>query len=103
MRVRTAMIVIGSLVITGPALAGQVRLVSDTWGFICRVQVVAGMNAPDRGANRSYRNVEEGWSITERDRLCYRRSADPMRCDSGFTEWRCNSHTISGTDEFSLR
>ncbi len=90
-----------SIVTIGEAFAGQVKLVSDTWDNICKVQVTGGMNAPNTSI-RTFRNVRRGWSATRTDKLCYRRSGRPRDCGSGYTNWHCASQMISGTYIYSL-
>lgn len=85
-----------------PANAGNVRLVSDTWDNICKVEVKWGMNAPERGNSQTFSDVQKGWELIKADRLCYRRSGDPGNCDSQMTLWTCCTHLISGTDDCSL-
>lgn len=89
-------------ILTIPAQAGNVKLVSDTWDNICKVEVMWGLNAPQEGRRQSFSNVQKGWSITKADRICYRRSGDPRNCSSQMTAWTCCSQLISGTDECSL-
>ena len=83
--------------------AGSVQLISDNWDYICKVQIVHGMNAPGAGGRSTYRDVNRGWSVTRQDRLCYRRSANPGDCGSGYNSWDCASQLTSGTYKFSLR
>lgn len=84
------------------AQAGDVRLVSDTWDNICKVEVMWGTNAPERGSSETFTNVPKGWYITKSSRICYRRSGDPDNCSSSLTQWHCSSNPASGTDKFSL-
>ncbi len=84
------------------AKAGNVKLVSDTWDSICKVEVAWGMNAPQKGSSQSFSSVKKEWSITKADRICYRRPGDPRNCNSQLTAWTCCSHLISGTDKCSL-
>ncbi len=85
------------------AQAGEVRLVSDTWDYICKVDLVFGINAPQSGKKRSFNDVPYGFSIQGTDRICYRRSADPDNCGSGLGPWNCKAKLTSGTKEFSIR
>jgi hypothetical protein len=95
-----ALVGVGS--ITLPAAAGNVRLVSDTWDNICKVEIKWGMNAPQEGPGETFNNVPRDWSVTKADRICYRRSGDPAICSSQWTPWSCCTHLISGTDDCSL-
>lgn len=95
--------VITVVVIATPAMAGNVRLVSETWDNICKVEVKWGMNAPQEGPGQIFTNVEKGTVVTtQADKLCYRRSGDPGNCNSQMTAWTCCTHLISGTDDCSL-
>jgi len=85
------------------AFAGTVRLVSNTWDNVPRVEVMTGLDAPDRGQLSSYTNVRKGTVLVAADnRLCFRRSGDPSRPDSPLTEWRCADKGTSGTYDFNL-
>ena len=84
------------------AVAGSVKLISDDWDSICKVQITSGFNAPDTSIE-TFTNRKKGWSITRSDKLCYRRSGSPNNCGSGYTAWSCMSQTTSGTSSFSLR
>lgn len=92
---------------TASAFAGDVKLVSDTWDSVCRVEITWGPNAPDGTPVESYSDVPRNWSITKPDRLCYRRPSTPDNCDSGMTQWKtqwsCATKTSSGIEEFSLQ
>lgn len=81
---------------------GTIILESDTWDSICKVEIVKGMNAPDRGARSSYNNVKKGRTFSASNRICYRRSGRPRDCGSSMTSWTCCSHLISGSDTCSL-
>jgi hypothetical protein len=83
--------------------AGEVKLVSDTWDNICKVEVKSGPNAPEQGSPESYSNVPRNWYVTHADRICYRRSANPTDCASGWTDWRCDTEMLDQTDIFSLQ
>ncbi len=89
------------------ALAGDVKLVSDTLDSVCRVHITSGPNAPDGTPVEHYSDVQRNWSITKPDRLCYRRASTPDNCDSGMTQWntrwRCAANASSGTEELSLQ
>ena len=94
------MVVLASHV--APASAGSIRLISDTWDNICKVEVISGRNAPQEGQAEPFSNVNKSWEITRSDRICYRRSADPSDCSSGWTDWRCDTELLDQTDTFSL-
>jgi hypothetical protein len=89
------------------ALAGEVRLVSDTWDQVCRVEITWGADAPDGTPVEHYIDVPRNWSITKPDRLCYRRASTPDNCDSGMTQWntqwKCAARVDPGIEELSLR
>lgn len=87
---------------SAPAGRGTIILESDTWDSICKVEIVKGMNAPNRGPRSSYSNVKKGRTFSASDRICYRRSGRPRDCGSSMTQWTCCSHLISGTDTCSL-
>jgi hypothetical protein len=82
---------------------GTIRLVSDSWDNIAQVEIVSGMNAPDQGSSDNLINVQRGWSDEYQQRVCYRRSRDPSRADSGLGDWNCFTRTISGIEVVSLR
>lgn len=92
---------------SGPALAGEVRLVSDTWDKVCRVDITWGSGAPDGTPAEQHIDVPRGWSITKPGRLCYRRASTPENCDSGMTQWntrwQCADSTGAGVAELSLK
>ena len=89
------------------ALAGDIKLVSDTLERVCGVEITWGPDAPNGTPVESFTDVSRNWSITKPDRLCYRRASSPDNCDSGMTQWRtqwkCATKTGSGTEEFSLQ
>ncbi len=89
------------------ALAGDVKLVSDTWDSVCRVEITSGPDAPDGTPLETYSDVPKNWSITKPDKLCYRRPSTPDNCDSGMTQWKtqwsCAAKTGSGVEELSLK
>src|SRR5262245_49718831 len=88
------------------AFAGEVKLVSDTMDMICRVEVTAGPDAPNAPVE-TYVDVKKDWSITKRDKLCYRRASTPDNCDSGMTQWntqwKCAEKGDPGIEELSLK
>jgi len=92
---------------TAHALAGEVKLVSDTLDSVCGVEITWGPDAPNGTPVESFTDVPRNWSITKPDRLCYRRASTPDNCDSGMTQWRtqwkCASRTSSGIEELSLQ
>lgn len=89
------------------ALAGDVKLVSDTLDTVCRVEITWGPDAPNGTPVESYADVARNWSIIKPDRLCYRRPSTPDNCDSGMTQWKtqwkCAAKADSGIQEFSLQ
>lgn len=95
-----------ALVPVGPAIAGEIKLVSDTLDMVCRVEVTSGPDAPN-GPVETYTDVHKGWSITKPDKLCYRRASTPDNCDSGMTQWntqwKCAEKAGSGIEELSLK
>ena len=97
--------VVAGLVFVARAYAGNVRLVSDTWDYVCKVEVSEGKNLdPSQNPKQLFTGVQKGWSYTgsEGTRVCYRRSGDPNNCDSAWRDWHCSSNPTSGTDDFSL-
>ena len=91
----------------GNALAGEVKLVSDTWDKVCRVEVTWGPGAPEGTPVEQHIEVSRNWSITKPERLCYRRASTPENCDSGMTQWntrwQCADSTSAGVEELSLK
>jgi hypothetical protein len=89
------------------ALAGEVKLVSDTWDYVCRVDVTWGPGAPDGTPMEQHIDVSRNWSISKPDRLCYRRPSTPDNCDSGMTRWttrwQCADSAGVGVEELSLK
>lgn len=91
----------------GIATAGEVRLVSDNWDSVCRVDVTWGPGAPEGTPVEQHIDVRRGWSIAKPERLCYRRASTPENCDSGMTQWntrwQCADSTGTGVEELSLK
>ena len=89
------------------ALAGDVKLVSDTLDSVCGVEISWGPDAPNGTPVEFHTDVPRNWTITKPDRLCYRRASTPDNCDSGMTQWKtqwkCAASTGSGLEEFSLQ
>lgn len=89
------------------AWAGDVKLVSDRWDTVCRVEITWGPNAPDDTPVEYHADVQRNWTITKPDKLCYRRPSTPDNCDSGMTQWktqwRCAVKDGPGTEELSLQ
>jgi hypothetical protein len=98
-----SMLALGTI---APAVAGEVRLVSDIIEMICRVEITSGPDAPN-GSVETYNDVAMGWSITKQDKLCYRRASTPDNCDSGMTQWntqwKCVANADSVVVELSLK
>jgi len=96
-----------ALVFSSSALAGDVKLVSDAWDAVCRVEITWGPGAPNGTPVEHYSDVSRNWSITKPDRLCYRRASAPDNCESGMTQWntqwKCAARTDSGVEELSLQ
>ncbi len=90
-----------------PAMPGDVKLVSDTWENVCRVEITWGANAPDGTPVEQHLDVHRNWSVTKPDRLCYRRASTPDNCDSGMTQWntpwKCAAREDSGVEPLSLQ
>lgn len=99
---KTLMVIILS-VLSFVSKAGEVEIVSDYWDNICKVQIVAGKDAPEQGFTTNLTNVQKGFSTIRNDRACYRRSNDPDNCDSGLTVWTCQNQTISGKSTLDIR
>lgn len=91
----------------GHAAAGEVKLVSDIWDSVCRVEVTWGPSAPEGTPVEHFSDVERNWSITKPGRLCYRRASSPDNCDSGMTQWntrwRCADNSESDIEQLSLQ
>ena len=85
------------------ALAGDVKLVSDTLDSVCGVEITSGPDAPNGTPVEAFTDVSRNWSIAKPDRLCYRRASSPDNCDSGMTQWKCAAMTSSGIEELSLQ
>lgn len=89
------------------AMAGEVKLVSDTWDSVCRVEVTWGAGAPEGTPVEQHIEVPRNWSITKPERLCYRRASTPDNCDSGMTQWntrwQCADSAGAGVEELSLK
>jgi hypothetical protein len=96
-----------ALISATAALAGDVKLVSDTWDSVCRVDVTWGPDAPNGTPVEHYSDVSRNWSITRPDKLCYRRASAPDNCESGMTQWntqwKCAAKVDSGVEELSLQ
>ena len=88
------------------AMAGEVKLVSETLDKVCRVEVTSGSDAPDTTIE-TYIDVEKGWSISKPHKLCYRRASTPDNCDSGMTQWNtrwtCAEKADAGIEQMSLK
>jgi len=78
--------------------AGTVSLVSNTWDFICTVEVSVGLNAPNTQEVQTFKDVQRGQLVYSKatDRLCYRRSGDPENCSSFLNDWRCDASLLDG-------
>jgi hypothetical protein len=89
------------------AVAGDIKLVSDTWDSVCRVDITWGPDAPNGTPVEHYSDVSRNWSITKPDKLCYRRASAPDNCESGMTQWntqwKCAAKADSGVEELSLQ
>lgn len=89
------------------ALAGDVKLVSDTLENVCGVEITWGPEAPNGTPVEIHADVSKNWSITKPDRLCYRRPTTPDNCDSGMTQWKtqwkCAASAGPATEELSLK
>ena len=106
-RVFACLLIPGSITF---AFAGDVKLVSDNWDSICRVEITSGPQAPNGTPIESHTDVPKNWSITKPDRLCYRRASAPDNCDSGMTQWNTQwicaaipkSPSLRGTHQCAL-
>jgi hypothetical protein len=87
--------------------AGEVKLVSDTWDSVCRVEITSGPDAPNDAPVEHYSDVPRNWSIIKPERLCYRRASTPDNCESGMTQWntqwKCAARSEPGVEEISLQ
>ena len=103
-RILACLLALGSMDV---ALAGDVKLVSDTLDQVCAVDITWGVDAPNGTPVEIHADVPKNWSITKPDRLCYRRASTPDNCDSGMTQWKtqwkCAASSGSGVEELSLR
>lgn len=88
------------------ALAGDVKLVSNTMDTVCGVEVAWGPDAPNGAQVEFHVDVPKGWSITKPEKLCYRRASTPDNCESGMTQWktqwRCAANSGADAKELSL-
>lgn len=92
-----------TIMISSSALAGDIEIVSEYWDNICKVEIVSGKDAPEKGFKSKLTNVKKGFSVLRKDRACYRRSNDPDRCDSGLGNWTCENQFISGRSTLEIR
>jgi len=94
---------VSSLVLSSTSFAGTVKLVSNTWDNICKVQVTTGSKSPNSYIS-TYKNVRKnsGWSKSGSNRLCYRRSGNPSNCNSSYTDWTCDTKNTSGTSILNI-
>ncbi|MEQ1883005.1 MAG: hypothetical protein ABL878_18790 [Burkholderiales bacterium] len=87
--------------------ASEVKLVSDTWDSVCRVEITSGPDAPSGTPIENFTDVPRNWSLTRPGRLCYRRASTPDNCESGMTQWntqwKCAAGSESGVEELSLQ
>jgi hypothetical protein len=87
--------------------AGEVKLISDTWDSVCRVEITSGPDAPNGTPVEHFSDVSRNWSIARPGRLCYRRASTPDNCESGMTQWntqwKCADRTEPGIEELSLQ
>jgi hypothetical protein len=84
---------------------GQVRLVSDIWDFLPRVEIREGRNLdPSQNPIKFTGPVQRGQTFLSADGVtqCYRRSANPSDPGSPLSEFRCNANPTSGVDDWSL-
>lgn len=84
---------------------GQVRLVSDTWDFVAAVEVREGNYVePESNTLVFTGSVFRGWvRMAPMDvQQCYRRCNNPSNANSGWTGWHCNSHVLSGIEDWFL-
>jgi hypothetical protein len=89
---------------SGLAHAGNVHLSSNTWDFICHVDTIGGLDAPQFGSTRSFSNVARGQDLgTYTDKVCYRRSNDASQCNSGISAWNCCQQLVTGTYECDVQ
>lgn len=104
---RTSILVSSLLVVPAAATAGDVKLVSDTLEFVCKVEVSWGPDAPDDARIEIHNEVRKDWSVTKPGKLCYRRPSTADNCDSGMTQWstrwKCAESPGDGTEVLSLR
>ncbi len=89
------------------AVAGDVKLVSDTFDNLCGVEVTWGSNAPNDTPVELHSDISKNWSIVKPEKLCYRRPTTPDNCDSGMTQWKtqwkCAASAGAENTELSLQ
>lgn len=91
--------------IASAATAGKVILINDIYDYLPRVEIREGnWENPESNDLVFSGSLVRGQEFKSRDEVmqCYRRSGDPSNPKSGFTNWRCNSRTISGEEYWSL-
>jgi len=91
------------------SIAGEIKLLSETWDFICKVEVATGLGAPespDKTMEISAVKVdsfyEDGVIFTGLNRLCYRRSSSADDCYSALNEWSCYTNMTDVVDRVNI-
>ena len=88
---------------TSMAIAGEVRLESDTWDHIPVVEFCTGLNAPQQCVRYdTVYDVNRGYVYSAQDKVCYRRSSDPHNANSVLNNWTCANQVTSGAYTYSL-
>ena len=84
-------------VLASSASAGTVTLMNTAWKKVCLVETSCGRDAPWAGITMSHFDVTWGQMVRIcDDKLCVRRSQIPSNCNSGLSDWRCESETTDG-------
>lgn len=83
--------------------AGDIKLISGHWDFICKVEIISGKKAPYKGDIEFYEHIRKGWSVSKPFRLCYRRPLKPSDCKSNYGKWVCATMKRTGVQKQILR
>jgi len=100
----TVMLISSSL-----SIAGEIKLISETWDFICEVEVATGLGAPESpdetfeiSAVNTDSFYKDGIIFTGADRLCYRRSSSVEDCYSPMNERSCYTNMTEVVDLLNI-
>ena len=95
MKIKIVAFVSSLLAFSNANAGGEIDLYSDNWDYICKVEVMTGLQAPESGKIQTYEDVEFDESTplaSGKDRVCYKRSRFPSQCESQLTVWTCKSN-----------